>query len=692
MPALQPGDIVNGRYELLHPGSPVPGVERWIGRDTTLHRHVDLWITPDDHPLAAAAQDAARRAALVEDGRLPRVLDIGVEDGLQWVVTQHDARSRSLVELVEEGPLPAHEARRLVGEAALALELARRHGVHHLALTPESLRRDADGGVVVTGLGLAAALAGTDSLDADRAAQRDTRGLLALLHAGLTGTWGGDTASALPRAERDGLGVVRPSEVVDHVPHDLDELCSHLGLGGHPVLNGQEVRTPGELAEVLAPWNSSTVPGRGRRRDRGAASDTTRAVPAAGAVTTAVPAAGPEQSGSTPEETTADAPTTTIPVVGAAAASAAASGQASSASGPEATGAAAGEAVDAEAPEATHTDSTEEGPQDRPAAAAAGGTGGPGRTQLLVAGLGALGAAAALALLALGAPHLLGGDDAEDSAAPTSTTQPGSPAPAEPAPEDTPTPTASSPQDVTPSPDDTTGQGDEPSPDSGTPSQTDGPTGTEPADTATDGDTPTPTTQDTASDSPEPTTAPAPTPTTPSPEAPESPTTTRETRPSPSESPSASAPSSEGSAPGKPYRLHGIIGYDPFHDGDEHTDWTHRINNPATDLAWSTHKYDHPPFGGYTDALGLRVDLGDLRTVHAVDIGMPQGDWTYEVRVGPSQDVGRAVTIGGRRGGGDVTWTAEKPVQGRYVFVWFTGTGQGPDGKWTAQLKDITVR
>ena len=66
MPALQPGDIVNGRYELLHPGSPVPGVERWIGRDTTLRRHVDLWITPDDHPLAAAAQDAARRAALVE--------------------------------------------------------------------------------------------------------------------------------------------------------------------------------------------------------------------------------------------------------------------------------------------------------------------------------------------------------------------------------------------------------------------------------------------------------------------------------------------------------------------------------------------------------------------------------------------------------------------------------------------------
>ena len=147
---LQTGTLINGRYRLLGRVAEVADAERWIGEDTTLRRKVDLWITASDHPRAAAAQDAARRAALVEDARLPRVLDIGVEDGLQWLITQHDPRARTLLELVETAPLPPAEARRLVGEAAQALEGARRHGVHHEALDPELLLRDADSGVLVT--------------------------------------------------------------------------------------------------------------------------------------------------------------------------------------------------------------------------------------------------------------------------------------------------------------------------------------------------------------------------------------------------------------------------------------------------------------------------------------------------------------------------------------------------------------
>ena len=143
---------------------------------------------------------------------------------------------------------PPAEARRLVGEAAQALEGARRHGVHHEALDPELLLRDADGGVLVKGLGIAAALTGADTGGAAAAAERDTKDLVALLRAGLTGRW--------PAAGR-------PSEVAEAVPYELDELCAQLDHEGSLELDGEPVRTPGDLVSVLAPWNSGTVSGRG---------------------------------------------------------------------------------------------------------------------------------------------------------------------------------------------------------------------------------------------------------------------------------------------------------------------------------------------------------------------------------------------------------------------------------------------
>ncbi|WP_374928353.1 hypothetical protein [Kytococcus sedentarius] len=677
---LQTGTLINGRYRLLGRVAEVADAERWIGEDTTLRRKVDLWITAADHPRAAAAQDAARRAALVEDARLPRVLDIGVEDGLQWVITQHDPRARTMLQLVRSAPLPPAEARRLVGEAAQALEGARRHGVHHEALSPELLLRDADGGVLVKGLGIAAALAGVDASGGDAAAQRDTRDLVALLHTGLTGRW--------PEAH----GPRRPSELAEAVPYELDELCAQLGGEEGLRLDGQPVRTPGDLVRVLAPWNSGTVSGRGVVRH--AASGTAGGAAAApDAPTTAIPRASDAVTDAHPTVGNGSQDETTAIPTG--------SEGAASVDGPASAAAVAGSAPGA----AGLTEPTAEGdgslPEDEVDPANSSdqdaAAGNPGRKQLLLAGAGSLAVAGALALAAVALPGLFSRDDEPDDTAAPSVTAPAG--------DESGDPTASGEQGASEEDsaegDDSTatgGSGDgaeESTDESSQPAGESDEAGeeTDPGDPGGGAQSPAPTDDSAPGEdedqSPDPGDAEG--------GSPEEESGETDTGSGPSEDDTAETDGPDGDGPGSSapeggWPIVDIVGYDPDHDGDEHTDWTPRINNPDTDLAWSTHKYKHPPFGGYTDALGLRIDLGEVREVSAVDVGGPRGDWEYEIRVGPSQDILRAVTIGGHRGGGDVTLEADEPAQGRYVFVWFTDTAPTGDGWWHAQLKDITVR
>ncbi|WP_460446458.1 protein kinase family protein, partial [Angustibacter aerolatus] len=222
-----------------------------------LGRRVRVTVVAPGHPAAPAVLDAARRAAGVDDARLVRILDVGSEHELSYLVTEW-LEGTDLAELLAAGPLAADDARTLTGEAALALEVARARGLHHLRLSPALLHRLDDGTVKVDGLAVAAALAEVPEPSADRASEADTRDLVAVLYACLTGSWplDDDTADDLPPATRTAGGVVSPSEVVSGVPADLDTLCSQTFAGsGAP-------STPAALAGQLAPW------GRERRSSR----------------------------------------------------------------------------------------------------------------------------------------------------------------------------------------------------------------------------------------------------------------------------------------------------------------------------------------------------------------------------------------------------------------------------------------
>ncbi len=255
------GTLLAGRYRLHQPvTADLPDAETWTARDQILDRPVRALILTGAS--TAPAQDAARRAALVSDPRLLRVLDVGDHEGVAYVVTE-PVVGQDLGTLTANGPLPADQARAIVGEAAAALEVARRRGVHHLALRPGAVHVTPDGAVLVTGLAVDGELFGNARGDAKATSRADTVGLVALLYLALTGRWpAASDASGAPGTDEAHGGVgstpvapsvagtpVPPAELSPAVPADLDTLCA-VTLGPHD----DGPHSPGELVRELEPW------------------------------------------------------------------------------------------------------------------------------------------------------------------------------------------------------------------------------------------------------------------------------------------------------------------------------------------------------------------------------------------------------------------------------------------------------
>lgn len=248
------GTVLAGRYRVLEPGpTDLPGSSLWQGTDQILDRPVRVRLLEQGD--VTQALDAARRAALVTDARLVRVLDVGMHEDTGYVVTEQVA-GPSLEQLLARGPLNADQARALVGEVSSALEVARRRGVHHLTLRPSTVHVAPDGRVLVSGLALDGALLGLAGGDARSTSRADAVALVRLLYTSLTGLWptGGHlpgTPAALPAAPTSDQGPVPPADLVADVPNDLDTLCA-VTLGPHD----DGPHSPGEVVRELEPWGS----------------------------------------------------------------------------------------------------------------------------------------------------------------------------------------------------------------------------------------------------------------------------------------------------------------------------------------------------------------------------------------------------------------------------------------------------
>src|SRR5690606_27421639 len=187
----------------------------WVARDLVLDREVRVTLVTG--PYAGDALDSARRAALVTDPRLVRVLDAGTDPEERRYVVTEPYTGTTLTEIVSSGLVDEQQARAVVGEAASALAVAHARGVHHTALRPEAVRVDGHQ-VRVTGLGLDGGLASGDTLNG-RPAQLAAQGLAALLYYAMAARWPGlaleagwiakDTLIPLP-AQLAASGAVAP--------------------------------------------------------------------------------------------------------------------------------------------------------------------------------------------------------------------------------------------------------------------------------------------------------------------------------------------------------------------------------------------------------------------------------------------------------------------------------------------------
>src|SRR4051795_6094747 len=182
------GSVLAGRYRLEERVRTRSDGSTWRAVDETLERAVLVRVFSSNHPHGPEIIDAARRAALAEDARLQRVLAAGEERGTAYIVLER-VPGRSLGELLAGGPLPAESARRIVGEAAQALDRASTRGLHHLRLRPTSVIVGQDGIVTVSGTAIDAAAEGADGESSVLARRIDAIGLVTVLYAALTGRW-----------------------------------------------------------------------------------------------------------------------------------------------------------------------------------------------------------------------------------------------------------------------------------------------------------------------------------------------------------------------------------------------------------------------------------------------------------------------------------------------------------------------
>ena len=361
MRGVGPGTVLGGRYTVRRRLEQLHGTERWSADDTTLGRTVSLLCIPADDHRTPALLDAARRAASVTHGAFVRILDVGTDEGVSFVIEEDLGEARTLAELVGDGGVPGDEVRRITGEVAAALESAGHRGMHHLDLKPDDVLRTPDGDVRLRGLETAAVRAGEDGTEAEDAARRDAVGIVALTYAGLTGLWPlGAGGCGLDPAPRVPGGVAAPSEIAAGVPRDLDAIC-RLTLN-----DDQGPTSPGDYARQVAPWPSRQVLGQPvTRTSPDAGSPASRSGPVAPrasdtleqpvVVVSPADAARPAEPGRRPLE---GAATAAVVAGGAAAAAAAAAASGSTASGRAAPGARADAAGAAFAPSDAEADAT----------------------------------------------------------------------------------------------------------------------------------------------------------------------------------------------------------------------------------------------------------------------------------------------------------------------------------------------
>jgi hypothetical protein len=242
-----PAIRLGGRFRVDERITAAGRLSLWKATDEVLCRPVAVHLLPRGVPVPPHVVEAVRAAARVSDARLATIYDTDCSAEDPYIVSEW-ARGTHLEDLVLSGlPSPALAAA-MVADAADAIAVAHQAGRPHLCLGPHSVRWDTASGLKITGLGIDAALSGTDAADP---AAADTMALGRMLYALLTGCWPGDEPTVLPAAPRRKGRVYTPRQVRAGVPGVLNAITCHAMALQSPGAPSSAVFTPAGLAMAL---------------------------------------------------------------------------------------------------------------------------------------------------------------------------------------------------------------------------------------------------------------------------------------------------------------------------------------------------------------------------------------------------------------------------------------------------------
>jgi serine/threonine-protein kinase len=132
--------------------------EVWLAQDTRLGRQVAVKVLPGDFASdperLARFEQEARAAAALNHPHIAAVHDVGVDDGVHYMVQEY-LQGQPLREALEKGALPLKKSLALGTEIAEALRAAHKAGIVHRDLKPENIFVTEDGHAKVLDFGLA---------------------------------------------------------------------------------------------------------------------------------------------------------------------------------------------------------------------------------------------------------------------------------------------------------------------------------------------------------------------------------------------------------------------------------------------------------------------------------------------------------------------------------------------------------
>jgi serine/threonine protein kinase/tetratricopeptide (TPR) repeat protein len=164
LPALLPGTLLGGRYEILQTVGEGGMGAVYKAEDRELGRTVALKVI---RPELASDRDILQRfkqeillASKVTDRNIIRIYDLGDAEGVKFI-TMEFVEGEDLHHLLKrQGKMPAAEAVDIMEQVVSGLQAAHRVGIIHRDLKPGNIMRATDGRVLVMDFGLARSLQG----------------------------------------------------------------------------------------------------------------------------------------------------------------------------------------------------------------------------------------------------------------------------------------------------------------------------------------------------------------------------------------------------------------------------------------------------------------------------------------------------------------------------------------------------